>query len=128
MHPGVHVTDVGHLQQEGIQPRADQHTAEDGFVCLRRTGGDHHAVDTLLLDFIFYLLLSVASAGEHLVGGINDIGQVPGVLYYLLHIDDTGDVAAAMADEYTHARDIDIDDGFDLWWFGPIALFDVGER
>ena len=67
VHPGIHVADVGHLQQERIQAGAQHNPTEDGFMGFWGASCHDDAVNLLVLDGLLNLLLRVTRAGEHLV-------------------------------------------------------------
>ena len=74
MHPGIHVTDIGHLQQVRIQSRADHNPAKYRLVCLGRTSGHDDAINVMLPDGLLDFALGVSGTGEHLAAGQYHIG------------------------------------------------------
>ena len=104
VHPARLVADVGHLEEERVEPGFAERVLEDGLVGARRAAGDHHAVELVLLDLLADEREAVAGAGVHGVGGVDHAGQRLRVLGDVLDVDDAGDVAAAVADEDADAR------------------------
>ena len=104
VHPGVLVADVGHLHQVGVQARLPQGVLEQRLVGTRGAGRDDDPVQPVLADLFRHELLGVGRAAEEVVFGQHHVGQAPGILGHLVHVDHAGDVDAAGADKDTDAR------------------------
>src|SRR5450756_815003 len=103
VYPARLVADVGHLEEERVEPGLAQGVLEDGLVGARRAARHHHAVELVLLDLLANQREAVAGARVQGVGGVFHAGQRLRVLGDVLDVDDPGDVAAAVADEDAHA-------------------------
>ena len=52
VHPARLVADVGHLEEERVEPGLAQGVLEDGLVGARRAAGHDDAVEVVLLDLL----------------------------------------------------------------------------
>jgi len=69
MHPGVLISDIGHLEQIPVQAACLQGLHEHRRMGFRAAGGDDHTVQFVLEDFILDLGLGILAAGEEIVVG-----------------------------------------------------------
>ena len=98
MRPRALLPDVDLHVLEGIHAGALRDVAEGHEMELRRTGGDDHAVELLLLDVLHHLLLRGVGAGEERRLRDRDAELLLDRLADLVDVDVVGDVAAAVAD------------------------------
>src|SRR5664280_1126523 len=104
VHPARLVADVGHLEEERVEPGLAQRVLEDRLVRARRAARHHDTVELVLDDLVADQREAVARARVHRVGGVLHAGQRQRVLGDVLDVDHASDVAAAVADEDAHAR------------------------
>jgi hypothetical protein len=78
------------------------------------------------VDDVGDLLHLATGAAEHLALGVHDIRQGESILYRFLHVDDGGDVGAAVADEHADTRFLHVLDGLAHLRLGPLPMVDVG--
>ena len=76
VHPARLVADVGHLEEERVEPGLAQGVLEDGLVRARRAAGDDDAVEVVLLDRLADEREAVRGARVHRVGGEGHAGQL----------------------------------------------------
>ncbi len=69
VYPGILLADVGHLKEEGVQPRLSHAGAEGWFVQANRTRRYHDAVQLVLLDILLDLALPGIGTGVETVVG-----------------------------------------------------------
>ena len=99
MHPGALIADVGHLEEVLVEARLPDRLLEQGLVGARRTGGNHHAVESVLVDRLLHLFLGILRAGVEVLIHVHHAGKRSGVLCYAGNIDDPADIDPAVADE-----------------------------
>ncbi len=104
MHPRRLVADVGHLEEERVEPGLTERVLEDGLVRARRAARDHDAVELVLLDLVLDERERVGGARVQRVGRVLDAGETLGVVGDALDADHPGDVGAAVTDEDADAR------------------------
>ncbi len=68
------------------------------------TGGNHHAVEPLLGDDVFYQFLGILGATEQIAAGVNHMGKGFGIGFHIFDIHHAGDVNTAVADENPDSR------------------------
>ena len=71
----------------------------------RRAGGHHHAIKLKLGNILLDLLLADVGAGELQIAGYGHIGKLLGKALQILHVQDAGDVQAAVTDVNTNGHE-----------------------
>ena len=70
-----------------------------------RAGGHHHAIKFKLCNIILDLLLADVGAGELQIAGYGHIGQLLGKALQIFHVQDAGDIQAAVTDVNTNGHE-----------------------
>jgi hypothetical protein len=127
------VTDVGHFEEELVEPGGLGAAAESDLMHSGGASGNYHAIELLLLDQASDFFLARVSTGVPVDLRDDDVIEFGSLLGELVAIDDAGNVAAAFADEDTDAGLgrfgwiglVTLGDGnhIRLWVFSPIWLF-----
>ena len=104
MDPGILVANVGHGDEILVQPGLAEGVLEQGLMGTGAAGGHHHPVEALGVEHFLEFLQRIRGAGKGGGVGVDHLGQGAGISRHRRHIDDAGDIDAAVAYEYTDAR------------------------
>jgi len=105
MHPGALLSDVGHLQHVRIQACFDDGPAKGRLVQAWRAGGHYHAIKLELGNIFLDLFLADVGAGELQIAGYGNIGQLLGKALQVFHVQDAGDIQAAVTNVNTSGHE-----------------------
>ena len=105
VHPGALFPDIGHLQHVRVQPGLGYSPAKCGLMQTRRAGCYDYPIELELCNILLDLLLSGIGTGELQISGDCHIGQLFREAFQLLHVQDTGDVQAAVTDVNTNRHE-----------------------
>src|SRR6185369_2589529 len=101
--PGAVLADVGHLAQERIEAGRFDGFADGFLMHARAAGGDDDMGEFLLLDGFLEQVLAGIGTHVFVFDGEGDAGEPAYFPGYALDVDGTGDVLAAVADEYAYS-------------------------
>ncbi|OQA13152.1 MAG: hypothetical protein BWY63_03566 [Chloroflexi bacterium ADurb.Bin360] len=104
MHPRIHIANIRHLKQVGVQPRTDENAAEGALMGFGGTRSNNNPRDAVLANGILNICLGIASTGKHLMIGKNHIGQSMRIGDNSLNIHHARDVAATVANKDANPR------------------------
>ena len=98
------IANVGHFKEIFVEPGIPKGLLKQGFMGPGGAGRHHDAIELLLFDDLFHLVLGVLGAGEKIFFNKVDTGQGAGIFRHLRDIDDAADVGPAVAHKDTNAR------------------------
>jgi hypothetical protein len=99
MHPSVLISNVGHLKKVFVESSFPDGLLKEGLMGTWRAGRHHDAIELILLNNLFHLVLSVLRAGEQIVLHVGHMGQGFGIFPDSGHIRNPSNIDAAVADK-----------------------------
>ncbi len=101
--PGALVTDVGHLEEERVQPGLLDGALEQGLVGPGGARSDHDTVQVVLLHGLLDRLLGIGGAGVLVLHRVRDVRQGLHVIHDRRAVHGPADVDTTVADEHADA-------------------------
>ena len=104
MHPRALVTNIGHLEEIGIEPCVPHGFPEQRFVSPGCAGCNNHPVKIVFLYGLLDAFLSIDGACVEVVLSVHHMGQGLYIFPHLRHVDHSTDITAAMTYKNAYSR------------------------